>query len=161
MQQVLTGVPQLLAKLEKARVQMTGPEMKKAVRAGGNVIKAEMVSRAPVLDEKTAGSTSLDPGALKADIRVSLPHDEDEIVALIGPSSKTAHVARWVEYGHREVHGGSSEIVADGKSRGPGKAAANDVPEHPFLRPAFEASLTAAGEAITESLKKSFQEVLK
>jgi HK97 gp10 family phage protein len=161
MQQVITGVSQLLAKLEAARVQMTGPEMKKAVRAGGNVIRVAMVSRAPVLDEKTAGSSSLDPGALKADIRVTLPHNDEEVEAFIGPSSKTAHVARWVEYGHREVSGGQSKVLSGGRTRGSGKASEIDVPEHPFLRPAFEASVNAAGDAIRESLMKSFQEVLK
>jgi hypothetical protein len=52
-------------------------------------------------------------------------------------------------------------VLPGGKTRGPGKAAEVDVPAHPFLRPAFESSVGAAGEAIAESLQQSFTEVVR
>jgi HK97 gp10 family phage protein len=155
----LTGVQELVAKLEKARVQMTGPEMKKALRAGGRVIKAAMVERAPVLDAKTANSTSLEPGALREGIRVYAPPNDDPADVLIGPAARVAHVARWGEYGHRQVSGGYLKLLGNGSTRGTGEAG-EDVPAHPFLRPAFEASVAEAGEAIAASLAESYREVL-
>ena len=159
MQLEMTGLSQLVAKLENSRVQMAGPEMKKAFRKGGNVIKKAMQERAPVLDARTAGSTALDPGDLQAGMRVYLPEGE-EVTALIGPSAKVEHVARWVEYGHRMVSGGYSKVLADGRTRGPGKAAEEDVEEHPFLRPAYEESIAEAEATISQSLKESYKEVL-
>jgi HK97 gp10 family phage protein len=160
MQIQFQGLTEMVAKLEKARVDMGGPEMKKALRAGGRVIQKAMEERAPVLDAKTPGSDALEPGALKASIRVSVVEDDGETAAIIGPNGKTAHVARFVEYGHRQVTGGQSKLLGNGTVRGAGKNTGKDVPPHPFLRPSFEESVGEAGEAIAASLSESFQEVL-
>jgi HK97 gp10 family phage protein len=155
----IEGLTKCIAKLENAGAQMGNTEMRKALRVGGKVIKEAMVERAPVLDKRTQNSTALEPGALRDGIRVYVPQDEEQPQALIGPNAKTAHVARWIEYGHRQVSGGYSKVMADGKTRGPGKAGA-DVPAYPFLRPAFEGSIAEAGAAVEASLKKSYKEVL-
>jgi HK97 gp10 family phage protein len=156
----IKGMKELLARLENARVQMGGPEMKKALRKGAKVIEEAMVERAPVLKKSVPGSSALPPGALKAGIRVYVPQDNSEPPqALIGPSAKVAHVARFVEYGHRSVSGGSLKLLGNGKTRGTGKAGA-DVPAHPFLRPAFEASIETAGAAIAASLTESYKDLL-
>jgi hypothetical protein len=118
----IKGMKELVAKLEKARVDMAGPEMKKALRAGGKVIQQAMIERAPMLDGKTPGSDSLEPGALKSHITVSVPASDNPIEAIIGPNSKVAYVARFVEYGHRQVSGGYLKLLGNGKSRGTGTA---------------------------------------
>ncbi|XWK65296.1 hypothetical protein RBB80_16315 [Tunturiibacter gelidiferens] len=81
----------------------------------------------------------LPPGALKSDIIIRVSEDGDGVLqAKIGPDKETAWIANLVEYGHRGVQGGKSRLYADGKTKGPGKQT-HDVPEHPFIRPAWEA----------------------
>lgn len=156
----LEGMRGLVDKLNAAGAKMAGPEMRKALRAGGRVIEDAMVERAPMmLEEKTPGSDSLEPGALKDGIRVAIIEGENGLEALIGPNSKVSHVARFVEYGHRQVSGGYLKLLGNGKSRGTG-AAGIDVPAYPFLRPAFESSVGDVAAAMEESLQKSFREVL-
>ncbi len=140
------NVPALVRRMEQLREDMVKKAARKAVRAGAQVIAEAMVERAPVQKAKTKGSNALDPGELKADIKVrNVPDDAGEVAATAGPGHKTAHAARWVEWGHRDVHGGSSRVVdGKGRTRGPGKASAQDVPPHPFLRPAFEESVQEA-----------------
>jgi HK97 gp10 family phage protein len=159
MQIELEGLTVLAARLKAMGAEVSGPGAVKAVRAGGHVIRDAMIERAPVLDRKTPGSTSLAPGALRAGIRAGVLKDETPTTAIIGPNAKVAHVARWVEYGHRQVSGGSSAVLAGGRTRGAGKAGV-DVPAHPFLRPAFEASVGPAQVAMAESLKMTIEEAV-
>ena len=155
-----TGLTELVAKMKQAQVDMGGKEMKKALRAGGAVMKEALVERAPMmLEEKTPGSDSLEPGALKDGMRVLIIDGENGPEALIGPNAKVAHVARWVEYGHRQVSGGYLKLLGNGKSRGTGTAGV-DVPAYPFIRPAFESTINDALKAQAESLEKSFKEVM-
>lgn len=146
--------------LEARRMEMVQVTARKAVHTGAVVIAEAMQTAAPMLDSKTANSTALEPGALKADIRATggRLNEDGELVAYAGPSPKTAHVADWVEYGHRMVHGGQSKIVdGEGRTRGPGIAAEEDVRAHPFLRPAFESSVTEAEAARDEVLRKGWE----
>jgi HK97 gp10 family phage protein len=160
----VTGLNEMLAKMAAIRERVRGPGAKKAVRAGGNVIKVAMVKKTPVLIEKTAGSDSLNPGEVKAGIRVRASMEDGEPIALIGPTGKggiigkTAHL---VEYGHRMVTGGKSKLDAAGKFQGGGKVHEKDVPAYPFLRPAFEESADAAMEAIALTLGEEVQEAAK
>lgn len=157
----MQGLKEEIARMNTLREQVSGPIAKKAVRAAGIVVRDAMIERTPVNIEKNAGSNSLEPGAVKADIKVRFPAQEQvlETTALIGPGAKTAHVARWVEYGHRDVHGGQSKVGADGKVRGHGVANIEDVPAHPFLRPAYEASIDAGHEAEAEVLQQELQKL--
>jgi HK97 gp10 family phage protein len=150
----MAGLDAMKARMAGMAEAVSGPIAHKAVRAGGRVIQEAMIERTPENVERNAGSDSLEPGAVKADIKVRFPADENalEATATIGPGGKTSHVARWVEYGHRMVSGGQSKLGPDGKLRGPGKAAEVDVPADPFLRPAFEASEAPAMDAIAETL---------
>jgi HK97 gp10 family phage protein len=158
MEMELSDMTKMVAKLREMKLRTSGPEMDKAIRAGARVIKAAVQERAPVLDKKTPGSSALDPGALQRGIRVYVPKDVKPTEAHIGPSKKVAYVARFVEYGHRQVHGGYSKVLPGGKTRGPGIAAEKDVPAYPFIRPAYEESLSAAEAAIVESIKQSIKE---
>lgn len=152
----LKGMDALARKLQTLQREVAGPGMERALRAGGRVIRTAMQERAPVLDKRTPGSSALPPGSLRAGIRVYSPKDVKPVEVLVGPNAKTAHVARFVEYGHRQVHGGQLKVLPNGKTLGKGKAG-RDVPAHPFLRPAFEASLGAAETAMVASLKETIQ----
>lgn len=142
------GFDGLIGALDELAGPVAEEAMSEGVKAGAAVIAEAMREAAPVLDHRRAKSTALPPGALKDDIRVSsIRKDKDGYVeAEIGPGRRTQHVALWVEYGHREVRGGESKALGDGKTRGPGREIGR-VPEHPFLRPAFEESEGKALEA--------------
>lgn len=154
-------IGKLTGGLDAIRLKLKQQGEHKAVRAGARVIQEAMVERTPVQAGTNVGSDSLEPGAMKDDIRVQMIDDEGEPAALIGPGKKTAHVANWVEYGHRMVTGGQSKLLGKGKSRGSGKASMVDVPAHPFLRPAFEASEQEALAAVEASLSKDLEEVAR
>lgn len=149
-----TGSKAVLERMEAIRRYVQTEGRKKALRSGGAVIKAAMVEHTPILIEKTAGSTSLEPGEVKASIRVRMRQEDGQPVAHIGPRGGDVGKAAYnVEYGHRMVTGGRSRLNAAGVFDGPGVAAEKDVPAHPFLRPAFEESVGIAIEAVALSLK--------
>jgi HK97 gp10 family phage protein len=157
----LTGMKALTDKMESIREQVRTDGVRKAVRAGANIIKDAMVERTPVLIEKQAGSDSLEPGEVKANIRVRMTMEDGDPVALVGPKGKggaIAKTAHLVEYGHRMVTGGKSKMDMAGNFIGGGKVHEVDVPAHPFLRPAFETSAAAAMEAIEAELGEALKE---
>jgi Bacteriophage HK97-gp10, putative tail-component len=134
---------------------------RRAVRAGGRVVQAAITEAAPERPALPSG-TALPPGALKNDIEVHVAREKDgSVSAYIEPGKLTMHVARWVEYGHRQVAGGYSrktaEAVEGGNAifSGPGQHV-QDVPAHPFIRPAFEASELAAQDAIAMEIALAF-----
>lgn len=146
----INGLAQMEARAQMIYEQMRGDATRKAVREGGKIVRAEMRAAAPILDHKTAHSTAQEPGALKGDIRMAVHGPTDGISeSLVGPGSKTSHVAYWVEYGHRLVKGGYSKLLKSGRVRGPGHAIGN-VPAHPFLRPAFETTKQQALDKMAE-----------
>jgi HK97 gp10 family phage protein len=137
-----TGFAELAAKLERGAVALGRPGEERMVRAGAEVARAEMVRRAPVLDEKNAGSDALEPGAYKRGIRVLVPKDSDPVEARVGPRGrKLIRIATDVEYGHREVH----------KSG----AVSADVPAHPVVRPTYESTQRGVEEAMIAELDKT------
>ena len=154
-----SGLQEMVAKLESAGTNMRGKPIYEALGKGGDVIKAAMMELAPMLDEHQPGSDQLPPGALREDTRVAFEVIDGEPMAVIGPSKRTAHVAEWVEYGHRKVSGGYSKVLPNGKTRGPGSSGGR-TGAYPYLRPAFEASVGEAVEVVGVSLKESFKEVL-
>ena len=147
----LDGMDKLLADLKAFPKEVALPASRKAVRAGGNVIRAAMIEAAPIQALRSASSNSLEPGELKESIRTRTSTTYDVAEATIGPTGKAGVVAGWVEYGHRMVKGGSSKVLASGKTRGRGKQT-GDVPAHPFLRPAFEESIAEAQEMMEQTL---------
>jgi HK97 gp10 family phage protein len=133
----VTGLKELQLKLDALTTKQANLCIRKALRAGGLIEKAAVEERAPVKDEPGG---YLPAGALKADIIVHTTKDEQgAISAIVGPGKLTAHVARWVEYGHRMIRGGRSRLLPNGKTRGPGKQI-GFVDAHPFIRPAYEAT---------------------
>jgi len=144
----LAGMAELVSRMKALPKVVQGESSRKAVRAGAKVIQAAMIENTPVQAVRSASSNSLEPGALRDDIRTRTTLRDGVAEATVGPGKKTAHVAGWVEYGHRMVSGGTSKVLANGKTRGKGKVSTVDVPPHPFLRPAFEESASAAGDVM-------------
>jgi HK97 gp10 family phage protein len=156
----VTGISEITAKFEALRQVVREGGVSNAVRKASKVMAREMNERANVLVVHRKSSTALDPGALKGSIRVSVRKYKNGIViALIGPKGYPSRVAHLVEYGHRLVKGGKSRVgpkgaVGEGKEIG-------DVPEHPFLRPAYEATAQRVLEAFNDEIKLLVGEVLK
>jgi HK97 gp10 family phage protein len=120
-----------------------------ALKAGAVVEQAAITERAPVKD--TSGGL-LPDGALKSDVTVTTHRYKDGTpYVTVQPGKYTARVAQWVEYGHRLIRGGYSKVLKNGKTKGPGKVI-GDVPAHPFIRPAYEASREAVADTIGKTL---------
>lgn len=139
--------------MEAIRQKMAGAAERRAVVRGARVIGAAMVERTPVQIERNEGSTALEPGAVKAGIKVRARKEDGHAVALVGPTGRAGavgKVAHNVEYGHRMVVGGKSKLNIAGQFVGEGKVV-GEVQAHAFLRPAFEASATGALEAMAQS----------
>lgn len=154
-----TGIAEMQQKLQLISNEVREKLVLRAVRDGANVIRDAMRESAHVLAEKNPGSDSLQPGQLRADIRVRAKVDEDGLArAIIGPA-EYAYVARWVEYGHRLVKGGYSKVTATG-TRGPG-AQIGEVPAYPTLRPAFERSQGEAFDKFKGSMQTYFPEAMR
>lgn len=142
----LSGLDALMAKLEDLGTKGAERAGRKAVRAGAEIAQVAIIEAAPVKVDGSGGS--LPPGALKNDIVLHVRKQSDgSITATVGPDKLTSHVARWVEYGHRQVIGGKSRLLKNGTTRGPGKqvyvskpgqVGLGTVPEQPFIRPAWE-----------------------
>jgi len=148
----IEGLEQVKAALVAFDANLQDKAMRDALRAAGEVVRAEVEAVAPERVEQ--GGNSLPVGALRADIHLSVRKNDGMLAAIISPGSLTQHVARFVEYGHRLVKGGRSGVLASGKLKGPGRQVSS-VPAHPFIRPAFEASIGEAMRAFASALKVS------
>ncbi len=138
----ITGLERVQERLKRAGPTLAQKAYAKALRAGGEVLRKEVQGRAPIKTEEFKGSNSLPPGALNADIQVRVKTTDQGGTASIGPTAKTAYVARFVELGHKQV--------SHGKKRG--RKVIGHVPAHPFLRPALDAAGDAAIAAFQNAL---------
>lgn len=145
------GLKELEQKLQDLGTKAAERAVKRSLKAGAEVIQKAVEEAAPTKDE-TGGN--LPEGALKSDIEVRIKRDNNnKLEAWVQPGKFTGYVARWVEYGHRLVRGGRSRLnKKTGKTLGPGKQI-GEVKQHPFIRPAFEASAQEAIDKITSTLK--------
>lgn len=149
----VSGLKELQAKLEQLKTQDAERIIRKAVRDGAMVEREAIFERAPErLPQRTR--TALPIGALARDIVIRSQKDSsDQASALVTFGKATAHVARWVEYGHRLVRGGQAKFDKSGRHiRGAGRHV-GDVPPHPFIRPAFEESRQRVVEAIVDGVR--------
>jgi HK97 gp10 family phage protein len=143
------GLSDLQSKLTELSTKQADAAIRKALKAGAEIERAAISERAPIKD--TTGG-SLPDGALANDTVVKIKRSQQgNLYAVVGPDTYTAHVARWVEYGHRGVEGGRSQLLANGKTKGPGTHT-HDVPEHPFIRPAFESTRLEVVDAMCQTL---------
>jgi HK97 gp10 family phage protein len=150
----VTGLKELDRKLGELGDKQAKKIIRDALKAAGAVFEAAVRARAPVRSGSTSG-TALPPGALKNDIDSVLGTTDDGGPALpaviVRPGKYTRRAAEWVEYGHRQVHGGYSKVLASGKRRGPGREV-GAVPAHPFVRPAYEAAREEAAAVCCNEL---------
>lgn len=146
------GLKELEAKLQELGGEAAQRVVRDALRAGGQVFRDAVEEAAPERPDLPSG-TALPVGALAADIKLRLGRDEQGLpAAIVSPGPKTRHVAGFVEYGHRLVRGGRNR-----KGRGgPGKVV-GQVPAHPFIRPAFEASGAEAVETFAATVQKGIE----
>lgn len=123
---------------------------RKALRAGGELMKGAIAANAPVRPDLPSG-TALPLGALQSDITVTVSKDKnapDSFSAWVEPGRATYHVSVFVEWGHRLIKGG--RYMSWGK-RGKGKEI-GDVPAHPYIRPAFDANEDLAFQALANTI---------
>ncbi len=151
------GLSDLKAILEDIGTKQADRCIRKALNAGGNLMKEAIEEAAPVKAEDEKGG-QLPPGALKSDFSVKLKQsDQGNWFARIAPGKMTAHVAMWVEYGHRLIHKGKSRLIKTGKhagkTKGPGKQVGT-VRAYQFIRPAYEATAAQASDLICKTLAK-------
>jgi HK97 gp10 family phage protein len=141
-----TGFADVERSLEDLGQSLGEQICRKALRAGGNVMKAAIAANAPVRPDLPSG-TALPVGALQSDITVIVSKDRsqpDSFSAWIEPGKQTMHVARWVEWGHRLVHG---------------KKEVGDVPATPYIRPAFDANEDLVFGTIAETIATEVNKV--
>lgn len=153
----LIGFEKLDANLQELELDgATGERiLRKALRAGGEVVQAAISERAPVRTEGRGGNSGnpaydLPPGALKSDIQVHVTKDKEtnSLAVYIEPGRYSKFVGTMVEYGHNMVQGGR---LFNWNKRGKGKHV-GFVPAHPFVRPAWDESQDAAIAAIEETI---------
>jgi HK97 gp10 family phage protein len=156
----ITGFPEMRGKVRLLQQAMRERIAQDAVRAGAQVILERMIAAAPTGPIVTPGSTAADPGTLRSGLRRTAPRVDrlGFVSCLIGAAKRVAHLARWVEYGHRLIKGGGSHVPK--RSSDTGREIGN-VPAYPFLRPAYEASEQLALEAFTEKARQEMTEVLR
>jgi HK97 gp10 family phage protein len=151
------GLEALQAKLTELSTKQAEKAIRKALRAGAEIEQAAIAERAPV---KVGTGGILPDGALKNDIVIKMKKDDGGIYVVVTPDKYTAYVAKWVEYGHRGVQGGKSRKNRKGGYSGPG-VHTHDVPEHPFIRPAFEATKEEVAQAICTTLAEEIEKASK
>ena len=156
----LTGTQELKDMFEHLATAARDKAIRKALRAGAEVEQAAIQGATPVrIDDGSPNSTALPPGALKADVEITMgrTNDDHSPFAVIGFGKYTKHVARWVNSGHRIVRGGYSRAVKKngektGSYRGPGTQN-GEVAPHPFVSEAFEASEKQVAETMQATLQ--------
>ena len=148
------GLRELTAKLDKLSLEVRRKISRRALRAFTKPALAAERALCPVNTDGTPGGNSLKPGELRADLRarVRVDGNNDRVIAIVGPSRKTMHVARWVERGHNQVSGGR-KVVSKKSGGSPGKVIGH-VPAHPFIRPAFDESLQQCMANLKVALEK-------
>lgn len=154
----IEGLKEIQAQLDSLSKEAGERAIRKALRAGAEIEKAAIETAAPVKD--TTGGM-LPAGALKSDITVKMKRDDQGgLIAVVGPGKLTRWVASLVEYGHRLVTGGRSRVLANGKTKGPGTQVGT-VPEHSFIRVAFESSQQEVADAICTTLAREIEKEAK
>jgi HK97 gp10 family phage protein len=132
----ITGIAEVQKMLAEAPKNIVMLGFGRALNAGINVIAAAVAERVPVKEGELAA-------ALVTEVVVDA--NARGGIASVG-FGKMGHRANWVEYGHRMV------------THKPGKKQVGDVPAHPFMRPAADASADAAIDAFAETLAATLKQ---
>lgn len=146
----LGGVDDMLKMLRELPKAVQGEVAHDAMKTGGQVIADEAANMAP-----------WDEGDLAGSIMVKTKGYKESTVAVIGPQWLTivkddgrkknpGAYAHLVEFGHA--------IVFDGTLRDLTGTYLGEVPPHPFMRPAFDASKHLALQAAAEVYRQAIRE---
>lgn len=139
----VTGVADVQKFLAEAPKTIVMAGFAKALRAGINVIAAELYSATPERDE---GMRDENEPHLKDRLDTEVIVDTQGRGGYAGVGfGKETHRANWVEYGHRMV------------GHRPDKKHLGFVPPHPFIRPTFDKTADKAIEAFAESIKGTIE----
>lgn len=133
------GLSETMEMLSAAPKHIVVAGFAKALKAGADVIAAELAARTPERDE---GDRNEEVGHLMDNIVIQVQVDPNGQggIASVG-FGKLGHIAMWVEYGHRLL------------GHKPNKKEIGTVQPHPFMRPAAAASSDAAVAAFSSSLE--------
>lgn len=145
----VVGMEGIEAKLAEMGDQWAREAVHTALTPAGKVLADAISALAPVRTDDHVGPKGLPlpPGALKRDITFEV--FQKTVVA--GTTKETANVGLWVEYGHNTVSRGGNARKGKGIT---GRTAA-----HPFIRPAFDASVGPAEQAFVDSLRVQLEAV--
>lgn len=129
------GLSELKAAFRKLGPEIAAGILKEALQAGALVL-AQAITEAAAEHTRT--------GEMQKGITTAVVIDPSGMsgVARVGFGEQD-YKAAWVEFGHRQV------VIKDGERQQVG-----NVPAHPFVRPAFEMSKTAAKEAVAEVIQE-------
>lgn len=147
------GTEEYLAVLRNEKKYVQDVVVRRALLEGGQVLLDAEIERAVLLrdsPERSPETTALPLGAIADGIRMYAREYEGQQQVVIGPSGDTAHVAAFVELGHTLVRGTKS-----------GAEVIGEVGPHPFLRPAYEASIEGVFETVRDSMREGIQEVTR
>lgn len=156
----ITGIEEVQAFLSEAPKVLIAQGYLKALQAGSDVIRAELDPRIPIRESDlvtVAMKGERHPGDLKRALMVEITLDAKYRggEANVGFGNQ-GFVARMVEYGHRLV-GRKPKGMSRKRFREEGKAY-GQVPPHPFMRPAADASADAAIAAVAKSLEETVKQ---
>ena len=130
----ITGIEEVCAALKEMPARLAKNAYAKALAASAVPIVEALKARTPV-------ETGLLQRSLMADIQIDPQGRGGRVQVGYG---KQGYVARFVEYGHRQVGRGKKDT---------GKV----VQPHPFMRPAAATSADAAVEAFAASIAESVE----
>ena len=155
----VTGLEDMIAELEALSDPAVALEATRdAVRTGAEIVRDRVLATIPVRAFEAVwgpNSTALPVGVLKEALEVYTDTYQDgSVSATVAFTNRVAHVANWVEDGHRQVRGGYSKVGPTGKTRGPGREIAQPVPAHPFFRPAVEGTQVEVAEAVSKEFTR-------
>jgi hypothetical protein len=136
--------------------------LKEALLAAGLVLKDALIQHAPERTDDKKSGTSLPAGALRMDIGgdVKIFPERGRGVLLVGPSDLTAHVARFLEYGHDVRRHGALFMSSKGKVKHHKSGTViGHVPPKKFIVPAFDESFDQALDAFYAKLKEGVEQM--
>lgn len=160
----ITGLRELNQKLSQLKDKQGQKIIRDGLKAGGKVFQSAIAARAPERPDLPAGD-AMPPGALKQDVEVHIGRDDDGLpAAIVSPGRFTWRAAMWVEYGHRLVRGGYSRLIRTGRNAGKYRGRGSEtgtVPEHPFIRPAYEAVREEAVQTTIRTIAQGIEKAAK
>jgi hypothetical protein len=145
----VSGLDESIKMLSDAPRDVVARGFLRAFEAAGDVIIGELWPRVPIDLKAAMNAAHGGKGALVTQLDSFIELDSQfrggTMEIGFGP---LGHIALWNEYGHRMV------------GHKPKKKEIGEVPAHPFMRPAFDASAEAAidafANALTEYLRSEF-----